>query len=104
LRGKLEADANVAERLYKRALGYEHEAVKIFMPQGADSPVYAPYTEHYPPDTQAASLWLRNRQPAKWRDKIETENKNTINVSDPVIALLGEIAQVGKKIYGPDQK
>ena len=24
---------------------------------------YAPYTAHYPPDTQAASLWLRNRQP-----------------------------------------
>jgi hypothetical protein len=32
-------------------------------------PVYAEYTEHYPPDTGAASLWLRNRQPEKWRDK-----------------------------------
>ena len=29
-----------------------------------------PYTEHYPPDTQAASLWLRNRQPRQWRDKV----------------------------------
>ena len=44
-------------------------AVKIFMPAGAEAPVCASYTEHYPPDTQAASLWLRNRQPAKWRDR-----------------------------------
>ncbi len=70
-RGKAAADSDVAEKLYRRALGYSHEAVKIFMPAGATEPVYAPYTEHYPPDTQAASLWLRNRQSAKWRDRIE---------------------------------
>lgn len=69
--GKESADAKVAEKLYRRALGYSHDAVKIFMPQGADHPVYAPYIEHYPPDTQAASLWLRNRQPKKWRDKTD---------------------------------
>jgi hypothetical protein len=70
-RGKVRADGRVAESLYKRAMGYSHEAVKIFMPAGADAPVYAPYTVHYPPDTQAASLWLRNRQPGLWRDKQE---------------------------------
>lgn len=69
--GKLTADSNVAYRLYERAMGYSHSAVKIFMPAGAEEPVYAPYTEHYPPDTNAASLWLRNRQSAKWRDRIE---------------------------------
>jgi hypothetical protein len=70
-RGKAIADAEVADRLYQRALGYSHDAVKIFMPQGAAEPVYAPYVEHYPPDTQAASLWLRNRQSSKWRDRVE---------------------------------
>ena len=59
-RGGVQADAHMAERLYHRGLGYQHEAVKIFMPAGAAALVYAPYTEHYPPDTQAASLWLRN--------------------------------------------
>ena len=68
-RGKLAADAEVADRLYQRALGYSHPAVKIFMPMAALAPVYAPYTQHYPPDTAAASLWLRNRRPAQWRDK-----------------------------------
>lgn len=71
--GKLKADAEVAGKLRERALGYSHEAVKIFMPAGATEPVYAKYTEHYPPDTQAASLWLRNRQPEKWRDKTDHE-------------------------------
>jgi hypothetical protein len=70
-RGRHDADANVANRLYQRAMGYSHKAVKIFMPAGAEEPVYAEYTEHYPPDTQAASLWLRNRQPARWRDRQE---------------------------------
>jgi hypothetical protein len=70
-RGKIIADAEVAEKLYHRARGYSHEAVKIFMPAGASEPVYAPYTERFPPDTQAASIWLRNRQPRLWREKSE---------------------------------
>ena len=72
-RGKTAADAKVAESLYKRALGYSHSAVKVFMPAGAEAPVYAPYTEHYPPDTQAASWWLKNRHPDMWRDRQEHE-------------------------------
>ena len=73
-RGKLIADAEVAEKLKHRAMGYSHESVKIFMPAGAEKPVYAPYTEHFPPDTQAASLWLRNRQKGRWRDKQDHEH------------------------------
>jgi hypothetical protein len=76
--GKILADANMAERLYLRGMGYSHEAIKIFMPAGASAPVYAPYTQHYPPDTQAASLWLRNRQPRLWRDKREVEHLGTL--------------------------
>ena len=67
-RGKRYADANVADRLYRRATGYSHEAVKIFMPSGASEPVYAKYTEHYAPDTTACIFWLKNRRPDLWRD------------------------------------
>ena len=35
--------------------------------------------EHYPPDTPAASLWLRNRQPAKWRDRQEVNHTGTLD-------------------------
>lgn len=70
-RGKLIADAEVADRLYQRAIGYSHKAEKIMIV--ANQVVREEYTEHYPPDTPAASLWLRNRQPTKWRDKVQTE-------------------------------
>ncbi len=59
----------MAESLYRRGLGYEHLATKIFMPAGATEPVYAPYVEHYPPDTNAALGWLSRRQPALWKER-----------------------------------
>jgi hypothetical protein len=71
--GKEAADERVERSLYHRAVGYSHPAVKIFMPAGASEPVYAPYVEHHAPETAAASLWLRNRQPDKWRDKVDHE-------------------------------
>jgi len=65
--GKDEADDRVAQSLYRRALGYSHDAVKIAI--NADGKVTeAPFTEHYPPDTTAAIFWLKNRRPEEWRD------------------------------------
>ena len=40
--------------------------------------VITPTVKHYPPDTQAASLWLRNRQPQLWRDKTEVAVDATV--------------------------
>jgi len=74
-KGKILADANVAERLYSRAMGYSHDAEKIFNSDGII--IRAEYIEHYPPDTTAAIFWLKNRQPKKWRDKIEQGFTNT---------------------------
>lgn len=68
-RGKFLADANVAERLYKRAMGYEHKEDKIFNNNGEALVVGT--TKHYAPDTTAAIFWLKNRQPELWRDKPE---------------------------------
>lgn len=96
IRGRQEADALMAQSLWHRGRGYSHEAVKIFMTEevtvdlesgmktSKQVPVYVPYTEHYPPDTNAASLWLRNRQPQLWRDKQEIEHtvKNASDRSD----------------------
>ena len=66
--GKEAADARVEQSLYRRATGYSFDAVKIFMPAGADGPVYAPYVEHTPPDTTAGIFWLKNRRPDEWRE------------------------------------
>lgn len=73
--GKEQADANVAKSLYRRALGYSHDAVKILAVANGNnmgsSVEQVPYIERYPPDTTAAIFWLKNRRPDVWRDKHE---------------------------------
>jgi hypothetical protein len=65
-KGKLEADANVASSLYKKAIGFKHKDSKIFLNEG--KAVIVPTEKQYPPDATAAIFWLKNRQPEKWRD------------------------------------
>lgn len=72
--GKKSLDDRVQRSLFQRAVGYTHDAVKIFMPAGAEKPVYADYREHVPPDPGAAKLWLCNRRPSEWRDKQNLEH------------------------------
>lgn len=69
--GKENADAEVAERLFLRAKGYEHPDVDIKVIKGKI--VKTELIKHYPPDTAAAMIWLKNRQKKKWRDKQEFE-------------------------------
>lgn len=75
-KGKLKADANVAESLYKKAVGFTNEEVKIFTYEG--SPIIVPYTAYYAPDTAAINIWLKNRrgkvpdsEGQRWADKQE---------------------------------
>jgi hypothetical protein len=78
-RGKMLADMNVAESLYKKANGYERNGVKVFQHQG--NPVIVPYIEHYPPDTAAIMAWLNNRRPKQFRNKHEIEHSGELKVS-----------------------
>lgn len=66
--GKDVADTRVERSLYQKAIGYEQDEVKIFMPGGATQPVYAPYRAKIAPDTTAAIFWLKNRRSQEWRD------------------------------------
>lgn len=74
--GKEVADERVRRSLYQRAVGYEQEEVKIFMPANADAPVYAPFRAKIAPDTTAAIFWLKNRDPEHWRDRREQVMSN----------------------------
>jgi hypothetical protein len=74
--GKDLADANIAESLYQRAKGFEHDSEEIKVVSdgsGMGSSIERiPIRKVYPPDTAAAIFWLKNRQRHKWRDKTET--------------------------------
>lgn len=89
-KGKNIADANVASRLYNRAIGYSCKATKFATSEGriTDS---KEYIEHYPPDTTATIFWLKNRQPEKWRDKKEVYTN--VNLGDELESLTDEQLQ-----------
>ncbi len=75
-RGRVQADAKVADRLYFRALGYKHKAQKIM--QYGGKVIRAPYVEHYPPDTNAALAWLSRRQPELWKERQQVDVSGTL--------------------------
>lgn len=67
--GRASSDAEVADRLFKRATGYSHPDVHVSVYEGAVT--LTPITKHYPPDPTSMIFWLKNRRPDKWRDKRE---------------------------------
>lgn len=73
---RLIADQLIEASLYQRALGYSHPEEKVI--QTRDGSIdKVEITKHYPPDTQAAMFWLRNRQRKRWSEK--TESDVTVN-------------------------
>lgn len=72
--GKEEADANVANALYNRAIGFSHPHDHISNHQGEIT--ITPTTKHYPADTGAAFIWLKNR--SNWKDKQEVEHSGEV--------------------------
>jgi hypothetical protein len=71
--GKEEADARVKRSLYSRAVGYSFNSEKIFCNKDGEV-TRVPIVEHVPPDVTAQIFWLKNRDPANWRDAWQIEN------------------------------
>ena len=94
LAGRTLADADVADRLWRRAIGYSHAAVRIFSHQGKALEVA--YTEHYPPDTAACLFWLKSRQPDRWRDRVEQDDQAVAEMLEALDAA-GERARNARR-------
>lgn len=78
-KGKVVADAEVAERLYERAMGFEHDSEEIKIVN--DSIERVPVRKIYPPDTAAAIFWLKNRKRVYWKDKQDIEHSSPQGIS-----------------------
>lgn len=87
---KAEADERVEQSLYRRAMGYENDETDIRVVGGEI--VQTPMRKYYPPDTTACIFWLKNRKPAEWRDKVETEHSGAI-----------QIGRVAREIIRPEK-
>lgn len=101
-KGKTLADAEVADKLYKRATGYSHEDVDIKFFEGQI--IETPLIKHYPPDTAAAIFWLKNRQRKKWRDKIETGITDGDGNDIHNVVTLFQIPDNGRRIEYKDNQ
>ena len=71
--GKETADERVERSLYHKAVGYRHDAVKIFCTKDGKIVEHA-FIKHVPPSDTACIFWLKNRRPGKWRDRAESFN------------------------------
>jgi len=76
--GKEEPNRKVERSLFERATGSSHPETKVLMADG--TPVRIEIEKFYPPDTAAAFIWLKNRDPERWRDKHEVDHTGTVNL------------------------
>jgi hypothetical protein len=81
--GKAEADERVTRSLYHRAVGYTFDSEKVQVLRDG-TVVRVPIREHVAPDTTACIFWLKNREPEKWRDRVEHTGKD----GEPLMASL----------------
>lgn len=80
--GKKEPDDQVEKALFDRAIGYSHPEEKVHFDKYGDVHTYQTM-RHYPPDTAAAFIWLKNRRPERWRDKQEIEHSGGVTFEAP---------------------
>lgn len=73
---KEKADSSVEKSLYQRACGYTAPDEKIFYDSKTGEPVKVKTFKHYPPDPTSMIFWLKNRQPKKWRDKVDEKDES----------------------------
>jgi hypothetical protein len=69
--GKLVADAKVASSTYLSAIGGHFIEEERPVSGGNGGTEIITIKKQVPPSYQAQSLWLRNRRPANWKEKVE---------------------------------
>ncbi len=84
-KGKEVADAKVVQALYKRALGFEYDAVKIFNNNGQE--MIVPYKEYVLPDVTAQKKWLAARQRKVWSESLNLVGGQNDDGSDKPVTI-----------------
>lgn len=112
-KGRTEAPAMAANTLFRRAMGWEHLAVKMFPNRVKE---YDPrtgklvreyteiieheYVQKYPPDVAALKHFLAAKFPEIWGDKSEVKHTGEIehkyNLKDMSVKKLKKLKKIGK--------
>jgi hypothetical protein len=88
-KGKAIADANVASKLYSRAIGYDYEEIHVEK-KGRKVVSRKTLNKYMAPETTAQIFWLKNRQPDKWRDRIDNNISGDITLKSRLDDLSDE--------------
>jgi hypothetical protein len=109
--GKSFADERMKRSLYQRGIGYEYQSVKI-VEEGVIGDKSGKLTlvkrttstEHVAGDVGAQKLWLTNRLPREWRDKIDVSQAAQPERSSAEIKeiILQKLAEWGLKVVPAD--
>lgn len=79
---KAVADGSVASRLFERAIGSTYTETSEVQDATGSVVSRTVDTKHLPANVTAQIFWLKNRQPDKWRDRIEHQADVTLNTPD----------------------
>jgi hypothetical protein len=96
-RGRVIADLEVANSLYRRATGYSSETEKIIGKGESQRVVKVKVVVE--PDTTAQIFWLKNRRKAHWRDRHEHGH----DVASPFKELFAQVHEATGVIPSQDQ-
>ena len=94
-RGRTIAGAHVAHALYRRAIGYSYESVRIFVRKNGQV-VRVHTVKHLPPDTRACIFWLTNRAPEHWGNKVEPQGPSGQPIAPLIICVSSDEMPVAK--------
>ena len=88
-RAKNNVDADVANALLRRALGYsytEQQAIKIKV-NGKETIKMVDVKKHLAEDFNSMSLWLRNRAPGSWKSQPEDSGGESDSISNITVSV-----------------
>lgn len=91
LAGKDHADANIADSLYKSALGGCTVMEVREEPDGEGNVIRKRVIRELPADVRAQRYWLGNRNPRQWRDKVIVQDETPPEVIAETAARYDEI-------------
>ncbi len=74
--GKKVIDGQVENSLLKRALGYQYEEETWGKNHKGEMMITKRVVKWQAPDVTAQIFWLKNRQPERWRDRVEVKNEH----------------------------
>jgi len=93
-KGREDPDDAVEKSLFQLATGYKQTVIRpITVSDGNGMGSHIEdheVEEHFPPVPTAQIFWLKNRRPAKWRDKQEIEHSGGVTVTSRDLSKLTE--------------